>query len=103
MKYRTLAKAGGCIFLSFGSLFFVSVHLFGGLGGIFGGHWVHFGVIWVALWGHFSGFFRVRWIFENICFTIIKQYFLRSGRVLDRDCFVLCFWIYAFRLLLVKF
>ena len=64
-----------------------------GLGWTFGGNWVDFGVIWEAFWGHFGDFFRVRWIFENVCFTKVKPYFLRSGMVLVRYFFVLCFWI----------
>ena len=49
------------------------------------------GPIFGAFGGHFGDFFRMRWIFENVCFTIVKLYFLRFGRVLDRDFFVLCF------------
>ena len=57
----------------------------------FGGHRVDFEVIWGAFWRHFGDFFRVRWIFENVRFTIVKHYFFRFGRVLDRDFFVLWF------------
>ena len=51
----------------------------------FGGH---FGVIWGAFWGHLCDFFRTTRIFQNVCFTIVKQYFLRSGRVLIGDFFM---------------
>ena len=36
-------------------------------------------------------------------FTIVKPYFLRSGRVLVRYFFVLCFWIDTFRVFVVDF
>ena len=94
---RSLAKTG--LFFGLWGVFFpcpFSVHFFGGLGGAFGGHWVRFGAIWVAFRGHFSGFFSVRWIFETMCFSIVKHYFLRSGRVLAGDFFLLCFWISTF-------
>ena len=80
-----------------------SVCFFGGLGGASGGPWVDFGAIGGAFGGHFGAFLGVRWIFENVCFTIVKPYFLRSGRVLDRDFFVLCFLIDTFRELFVVF
>ena len=38
-----------------------------------------------------------------MCFTIVKPYFLRSGRVLDRVFFALCFWIDAFGILFEVF
>ena len=81
----------------------MSVRFLEGLGWAFGGHRVDFEVIWGAFWGHFGDFFRVRWIFENVCFTIVKPYFLRSGRVLDRVFFVLCFWIDTFGVLFEVF
>ena len=101
---RSLAKTG-FFFTLFQVLFSCPfpVRLFGGLGGYPGGRWVDFGAIWGAFWGHFGHFFRVRWIFENNGFTIVKQYFLRSGRVLDRDFFLLCFWIYTFTVFCPKF
>ena len=49
---------------------------------------VDLGAIWAAFWGHFGDFFRIRGIFKNISFTKVKRYFLRFGRVLDRDFFV---------------
>ena len=42
-------------------------------------------------------------IFENVCFTKVKPYFLRSGRVLVRDFFVLCFCIDTFTVFLMEF
>ena len=91
-------EAGGILFSYFLRFVFRSffVRLFRGLGGSFGGHWVDLGAIWGAFWCNFRDFFRIRWIFKNVCFIIVKPYFLRSGRVLDRDFFVLCFWIYTF-------
>ena len=56
-----------------------------------------------AFGSHLGDFFRVRWIFENVCFTKVKPYFLRSGRVLDRLFFILCFWIDAFGVLFAVF
>ena len=52
---------------------------------------VDLGAIWAAFWGHFGDFFRLRGIFENVCFTNVKPCFLRFGRVPDRDFFVLFF------------
>ena len=77
--------------------------LLGGPGGSFGGPWVDLGAIGGAFLGHFDDFFGIGWIFENLCFTIVKPCFLRSGRVLDRDFFVLRFWICAFRCFLIEF
>ena len=62
-----------------------------GSSGAFG---VDLGRIWEAFANfgcHFGDFSRIRFIFENVCFIIVKAYFLRSGRVLDHDSFVLCF------------
>ena len=101
---RSLAKTG--LFFGLSEVFFsrlFSVRLFGGLGGAFGGSGVDLGAIWRAFGGHFCDFFRVRWIFEHNGFTIVKQYFLRSGRVLDRGFSVLCFWIDTVRVFLVEF
>ena len=63
---------------------------------VFGGPGIAFEAIWGAFGNHFGDFFGVKVIFESVCFTIVKPYFLRYGRVLDRDFFVLCFWIYTF-------
>ena len=89
----------------FGSCFWClcNVHLSGGLGGSSGGHGVDFGAIWGAVGIHFGDFFKIRWIFKNVCLTTLKQYYLRSGRALDRDFFVSCFWIYTFRIFLIGF
>ena len=38
-----------------------------------------------------------------MCFIKVKHYFLRFGRVLDRDFFVLCFLIDTFKVLFVVF
>ena len=61
------------------------------------------GAIWYPFWGHFRHFLGIGWIFENVCFTKVKPYFLRSGRVLVRDFFVLCFCIDTFRVFLMEF
>ena len=97
--------AGGFIFWSFLESFSLSVFCssFWGAGEVFGGSGVDFGAIWGAFGGHFGHFFGVRGIFENVCFSIVKQYFLRFGRVLDGVFFVLCFWINTFGVLLVVF
>ena len=60
-----------------------------------------------ALWGsfgsHFGDFLEVSGISKNVCFTFVKLYFLRFGRVLVRDFFVLCFCIDTFRIFLKEF
>ena len=61
------------------------------------------GVIWYPFLSHFRHFLGIGWIFENVCFTEVKPYFLRSGRVLVRDFFVLCFCIDTFRVFSVEF
>ena len=40
---------------------------------------------------HLGDFFGIRSMSENVCFTIVKQYFGRFGRVLIPDFFVLFF------------
>ena len=72
-------------------------------GGPSGAIGVDLGAIWAAFWGHFGDFFRLRGIFKKVCFTYVKRYFLRFGRVLDRDFFVLCFWIDTFGVFFVEF
>ena len=67
------------------------VRPFGGLWGPLVAVGVDLGAILGAFWDHFGDFFRIRGIFKNISFTQVKRYFLRFGRVLDRDFFVLCF------------
>ena len=64
-----------------------------------GRFWSHLG----AFWSHFGDFFRVRWIFENVCFIIVKHYFLRFGRVRIRDFFMSCFRSKIVGAFLVKF
>ena len=96
---RSLAKTGS--FLCPFRCFFLG-HALECLWGPFGGHWVDFGGIWGAFWDRFGDFFRAGWVFENVCFIIVKPYFLRFGRILDRDFFVLCFWIYTFTLLFYR-
>ena len=101
---RSLAKTG--LFLGLFGVFVscsFSGRVWGGPGGPRGAIGVDLGAIWVAFWGHFGDFFRIRGIFKNISFTKVKRYFLRFGRVPDRDFFVLCFWIYAFTVLWIKF
>ena len=75
------------VFFSLRFLFVFLEALEGPLGAI----GVDLGAIWGAFWGHFGDFFRIRGIFKNISFTEVKRYFLRFGRVLDRDFFMLCF------------
>ena len=71
--------------------------------GTFVGHWIDFAGIWGAFESHFGDFFRIRFIIENVCFSLVKLHFLRFGRVLDRVFFVLCFWINTFGILFVVF
>ena len=61
--------------------------------------WVHLEVILSSFWWLWGR----TWIFENVCFSIVKPCFLRSGRVLDRVFFVLCFWINTFGIPFVVF
>ena len=74
-------------------LFYVLLFYFcqGALLSVSGGPLWVIGSIWGPFGSDFGDFLRMRWIFENVCFTIVKPYFLRSGKVLDRDFFVLCF------------
>ena len=67
--------------------------------GPFGAH----GALWGSFGGHFSDFLGVSGISKNVCFTAVKPYFLRFGRVMVRDFFVLCFCIDTFRVFLVEF
>ena len=80
-----------------------SVRLFGVPGGPFGGHWVVLGGHLGSFGSHFGDFLEVSGISKNVCFTIVKPYFLRSGRVLDRVFFVSCFWIDTFSVLFTIF
>ena len=101
---RSLAKTG--LFFSLSEVFFsrlFSVRFFGGLGGASGSPWVDFGGIWGAFGGHFCDFLGIRLISQNVCFTIVKPYFLRFGRVLVHDLFVLCFSVDTFKVLFVDF
>ena len=52
---------------------------------------VDLGAIWRTFYGHFGDLFRKGGIFKDMCFISVKQYFLRFGRVLDRDFSVLRF------------
>ena len=61
------------------------------------------GVIWGSFGGHFGDFLVVSGIVENACFILVKLYFLRSGRVLIRDFFVLRFYSNIFSVFLSKF
>ena len=92
------------IFFVFFPCFFC-VYFLGGPGESFGCPWVDLGAIRGAFLCHFGFFFRIGWIFENMCFITVKQYFFRSGRVQIRDFFVLRFLIYSniFNVFLSKF
>ena len=68
----------------------------GALGSILEPFGEHLGVVFITFLG-------VRGTFENVCFTIVKPYFLRFGRVWDGVFFVLCFWINTFGVLLLVF
>jgi len=88
---------GVCFLVSF------SVRLFGVPGGPFGGHWVVLGGHLGSFGSHFGDFLEVSGISKNVCFTIVKPYFLRFRRVLVRDFFVLCFCIDTFRVFFMQF
>ena len=93
-------EAGGFSFFNLFLSFWLSVfsfRLLGGLGCSLGVHWVDLGAIWGSFLCDFCDFFGIRWIFENVRFNVVKQYFLRSGGALGCDFFVLCFWICSFR------
>ena len=77
----------------------LSVRFLGVLEGPFGAH----GVLWGSFGGHFCDFLGISGISKNVCFIIVKLYFLRFGRVLVRDFFVLCFCIHTFRAFLMEF
>ena len=62
----------------------------------FGARRVHFGAIWGSFGSHFGDFLRIRWISENVCFTLIKHQFWRFGRVLIPDFFLLFFLSVSF-------
>ena len=103
MEYSAGRDVGGFVSQRFklrqNLCFFHSYRLLGrsvALQGFWGAIGVDFGGIWDAVGSHFDDFCRIRFIFESVCFNIVKPYFLRFGRVLDCDFFVLCFWIYAF-------
>ena len=68
-----------------------SGRVWGGLGGPFGAIGVDLVAIWGAFWYHFGDFLGSGGSLKNICFIKIRRYFLRFGKVLDRDFFVLCF------------
>ena len=101
---RSLAKTG-LFFCFLGTFFRVRFRFvfMGPLKGPVGGSGVDFGAIWGAFGGHFYHFFGVRGTFENVCFSIVKPYFLTFGRVWDGVFFVLCFWIDTFGILSVVF
>ena len=52
----------------------------------------------VMVWVSFLWLFGSKWDLWNVCFTIVKPYFLRSGEVLVPDLFTLCFCIVTFTL-----
>ena len=43
------------------------------LEGSFGARMAHFGSILRSFGSHFCDFFGIRWISENVCFTIVKH------------------------------
>ena len=59
--------------------------------GSFGARRVLFGSILETFGCHFGDFWEVRWMFENVRFTVVKHYFRRFGRVLIHNFFVLFF------------
>ena len=81
----------------------LSVRFLEVLKGPLGAHGVDLGAIWGAFGSHFGDFLGIGLLSENVCFSILKPYFLGFGRVLDRVFFVLCFWINTFGILFVVF
>ena len=69
------------------------MHAFGLICIIAGVLWGSIVPIWEPFGSHVCDFLGIRWIFEKVCFTIVKPFFLRSGRVLVRYFSVLCVWI----------
>ena len=64
------------IFSCFGGSFFVFVFLlvfWKVLEGSFGGRMAHFGSILRSFGSHFFDFLGIRWISENVCFTVVKH------------------------------
>ena len=49
------------------------------LEGSFGARMAHFGSILRSFGSHFGDFLRIRWIFKNVGFTIVKHQFLKIG------------------------
>ena len=79
-----------------------SGRVWGGLGGPLGA----IGVDLEGIWTHFGDFFRLRGIFKNICFTIVKLYFLRIGGFQVGDFFLasfLCLFLDPLFMALVDF
>ena len=70
---RSLAKT--VLFLVFSRFFFRVSFLFvfwKVLEGSFGTRMAHFGSILKSFGNHFCDFLGIRWISENVCFTIVK-------------------------------
>ena len=81
-----------CFFCLFSLRFFQSA------GEVFWRPWSALGVVRWWFGSHFCDFLEVSGISENVCFTVVKPYFLRSGGVLVPDFFTLCFCIATFTL-----
>ena len=73
------------------------------LEGSFGARMAHFGSILRSFGSHVCDFLGIRWISENVCFIIVKQEFLRFGRVLIPDFFPLFFLSASFEHSLTTF
>ena len=73
------------------------------LKGSLGAHRVDLGAIRGAFWGDFGDFFLTMWIFENVCFIIVKLYFLRFGRVLVGDFFLFFLRVNTFSYFVIVF
>ena len=56
-----------------------------------GAAWLHFGSIWGSFSAHFDDFEGNDFFLFNVCFTVVKPYFLRSWRVLCQYFFVILF------------
>ena len=79
-----------------------SVRFFSGAGAVFWRAWNALGVVWSWFGPHFCNFLEVLGISENVCFTIVKPYFLRCGGVWVPDFWTLCFCIATFTMFFAK-
>ena len=98
---RSLAKTG-LFLVSLGSLFRVCfcASFLRGPWWPFLFIWLPFGSILSSFWCNFGDFLRMGGICENMCFTIVKQWFLRVRGIPDRSFFLMffrcCFWVLLF-------